>query len=267
MRGKRLAALVAVVGVGAFAASVTGADALGARLDGPACLDSAMKFDATCKAVAASVELAASADAIVVSVTADAAWSGGPIAVEMALPSPTVDAESGEDDDLGEGYATWSTRSGVVVSRCQFDPTTRPMKKGATAECALPRLGIADGAHTMWVTGFVGQVPAVGNGFGTVPAERGVVAIATPRSVEFTVKGDEVAVDKPSQTDPDNPATQVVSEADPDIDEAATSDDADGGSTPAVPIVIGAGAIAAVGALIWRSRKPPEAENAADEGS
>lgn len=267
MRGKRLAALVAVVGVGAFAAWVTGADALGAPLDGPACLDSAMKFDATCTTVASSVELAGSVDAIVVSVTADAAWSGGPIAVEMAVPSPTVDAESGEDDDLGEGYATWSTRSGVVVSRCQFDPTTRPMKKGATAECALPRLGLADGAHTMWVTGFVGQVPAVGNGFGTVPAERGVVAIATPRSVEFTVKGDEVAVDKPSQTDPDNPATQVVSEADPDIDEAETSDDADAGSTPAVPIVIGAGVIAAVGALIWRSRKPPAAENAADEGS
>jgi hypothetical protein len=222
-------------------------------------MDAAMKYTEDCKGVDASVELAASADALIVTVTADAGWKGGPIAAELPVPKAKVDAETGEDDKLGDGYATWATRSGVTVARCQFDPSTRPMKKGASASCAVPLLGLADGDHTLWITGFMGQVPGAENGFGTVPAGRGVVAMATPRSVEFKKEGTKVTVSKPSATDTDNPATQVISQADPAIDRpAGEGDGEEDGSSPVLPIAVGVGILAVVGVVAYRGRKAGE---------
>ena len=177
------------------------------------CFDAKMTYLTDCGEAEIGANLAVKDDAIRITVTGIGAGGAGmPTVAEMVVSGANVDAESGDLPDLGEGYASWATRNGVVVSRCSFDPPAKDREVGAEAVCDLPLLGQQAGDHTIWFVGFYLSVPAPTDQIGTVPAKLGIVPTGTSRSVEFSLSADEVQVSDASVTDPNAPLVDVVGE-------------------------------------------------------
>lgn len=225
------------------------------------CLTSENKFDSDCPSIDATAKLAIAGESIRVTIGAEKQWEGGPIAVEMSVPEATVNEPEGVPKKQGKGYANWISRNGTIVSRCEFDPSKRPIKKDGVAECDLQLLGLKDGTHTMWLTGFVGAVPNAADPFGTVPAGQGVAAIATPRSIEFSLAAGAIKLSKPSTVDTDNPPVQVQI-TEPDVNPVATTAAAkttekktSSDGFPWLPVGGGAAAAVVVGGLIAAKRR------------
>lgn len=263
-RGLARAASVAAGGILAVVATSLPAGADGSS----SCMSMANKYLQDCPAVEATASIAISGESIRVTVASKTDWDGGPIAVEMSVPDAAVKAPDGAPTKQGKGYANWTSRNGTVISRCAFDPKTRPIKAGGTTECDLQLLGLKDGTHTMWLTGFFGAIPKPDAILGTVPTGQGVVAIATPRSIEFTLKAGAVTLSKPSTVDTKNPPVQVqITEPDTNPIATTTTDQkkekkSTSGGFPWLPVGGGVAAAAVVGGVIAAKRRSgtPDAE-------
>ena len=133
---------------------------------------------------------------ITVTNTGDTPW-GGPVAAELPV------AENVSDPSLVD-------RGGFRVARCAFEtPFGDRLAPEESVTCKIKRTLVAPGASTLWITGFRGAVPTTENGWGTLSAERGVVPVATARSVEFEVAEGKAKVVGASETD-EQPPTKVV---------------------------------------------------------
>lgn len=167
---------------------------LGASVDqAVVCLDSRLRPSDRCPAIPVEVAVTTSGDDLRIEVTNAGAgtWTGGPVAAELPVPEAKVTGPTGE---VGVGgVSSWVTRAGVVVARCTFEPVDE-IKAGRSVACRLPRLGLADGTHTIWLTGFVGGLAEVGKTLGDDPVAVGVVPVAESRSVIVEVQGREVSV-------------------------------------------------------------------------
>lgn len=205
--GRRVAVVAGPVVAAAIVIGVLAAPA-GARSE-VLCLTASNTVDRDCATIDAKATVSIQGDAIRVGIGSAAEWPGGPIAVEMSVPGAAVQTADGAPATQTKGYTNWTSRNGTVISRCQFDPASRPIAAGAVAECDLGLLGLKDGKHALWVTGFVGAVPNPGAEFGTVPTGQGVVAVATPRSIEFELKAGVVTLSKPTTVDVKNPPVQA----------------------------------------------------------
>lgn len=202
-----------------------------------ACLDQRLRPAERCPSVDAEVTVTLDGDDLLVSVAnaGEAAWPGGPVAVELPVRDADVDQPDGRDDPTGRaGTAEWTTRAGTVVSRCVFEPVAQ-LRSGADLTCRLHRLGLPDGTHQLWLTGFVGGLPPIRGALGDAPPLVGVVPVATPRSVGFRIVGDRV----------------VVIEATSPAGSDGAADDVDEPSEPSespLPVLVALVAAAAVGA-------------------
>lgn len=153
------------------------------------CLDQRLRPVSRCPTVELDVRLAIRGDQLEVTVanTGSTSWAGGPVAAEVPVALDPVPADS----------TSWAVRAGVVVARCAFEPVEQIRSRGAVS-CRIPRAGLTDGPHTLWLTGFVGGIPAVGGAVRADPPVVGVVPIAESRSVRFRITGDRVRVDEGS---------------------------------------------------------------------
>lgn len=212
-----------------------------------ACLDARLRPADDCPAVTAEASVRMVDEDLVVMIenVGTSSWPGGPLAVELPVPRAEVDEAEGRDDETGAaGTPEWTTRMGTVVSRCVFDPVER-IRPGGRLTCRLHRLGLPDGDHELWLTGFVGGLPDVTDSIGDDPPALGVVAAATTRSIRVRIDGDRAVV-----LDPRSGSG------------GAASDGARGTDEPAdrtLPVVVGLGAATlAVGFIGWRRRRRPD---------
>lgn len=166
--------------------------------DLPRCLDRRGNASARCPTVEARVELSidGSTITVVVANSGREVWPGGPVGVEVPVPGvapPPTSTTAGVGSRAAAGLPSWVARGRFVVARCEFD-LTRGLPPGAAVRCVLPRHGLVDGEHTLWLNGFVGGVPRAGGVFGTAARRGGVAAVSVSRSVRFVVRGDEIEV-------------------------------------------------------------------------
>ncbi|HWJ96611.1 MAG TPA: hypothetical protein VNQ33_00545 [Acidimicrobiales bacterium] len=192
-------ALTLGVGPATVASAAPAGPALPAGADGGAavaCLDQRLRPAETCPSVDIEVHVEADGDDLVVQISnaAGRTWRGGPLAVELPVPDAKVEEPEGRVDRTGRpGTPEWTTRVGTVVSRCVFEPVTE-LRSGADLSCRLRRLGLADGQHQIWFTGFIGGLPRVHGSVGNDAPAPGVVAAAATRSVRIQIEGDRASV-------------------------------------------------------------------------
>ena len=151
-----------------------------------------------CPDIEAAVDVVLGPEELIITVTnaGDTPW-GGPVAAELPV------AENVSDTSLVD-------RGGFRVARCAFEtPFGDRLAPEESVTCKIKRTLVAPGASTLWITGFRGAVPTTENGWGTLSAERGVVPVATARSVEFEVAEGKAKVVGASETD-EQPPTKVV---------------------------------------------------------
>ncbi len=182
------AALIAVcsVAVGFFSVIPAGASS------DNACLKSGtLKLTGDCPEISATTEITSTADLLTITVTnrSNSEWIGGPVAAETVAPSDLISAElesstlPGRVDDAG-----FVRRGQSLVARCVFvNSQGGTLAPGDSTSCSLPRIKADSKQQVLWLTGFVGAVPAVSDTMGVLPPVPGVVAVATSRAVGFSV--------------------------------------------------------------------------------
>ena len=200
-----------------------------------------------CPSVPASVALAVQPTTITVTLTNTGSnpWRGGPVAAE--IPVPHADVARPEGALPASPGARWRTIAGVVVARCEFpDLDATGIGAGRSVSCTLPRLGLADGTHDLWLTGFRGGLPDAGRRLGAAPAPTGVGPVATPRSLRFAVAGATIRVVSSPAIDPAAPPVQVVTGPASTVPAGGAHRPAAARAAPVVVLLLAAGAVAVV---------------------
>jgi hypothetical protein len=177
---------VCFIAIGPLAPMTVGASA------GDSCLKpGTLKLTGDCPEVAATTEITATADLLTVTVTnrSSVDWLGGPVSAETVAPSDSMAPElesstlPGRVDDAG-----FVRRGQAVVARCVFvNSKVEPLPPVTRRAVPFRESMQSSKQQVLWLTGFVGAVPAVSDTMGVLPPVPGVVAVATSRAVGFSV--------------------------------------------------------------------------------
>ena len=239
---------VCFIAIGPLAPMTVGASA------GDSCLKpGTLKLTGDCPEVAATTEITATADLLTVTVTnrSSVDWLGGPVSAETVAPSDSMAPElesstlPGRVDDAG-----FVRRGQAVVARCVFvNSQGGTLAPGDSTSCSVPRVDANSKQQVLWLTGFVGAVPAVSDTMGVLPPVPGVVAVATSRAVGFSVdSADNVTMSGSSSNSPrvEDEETQPVTTGGTTVD----------GGTSYASLYLGGAVMLVIGAVgLFLSRR------------